>query len=576
MKANRYAFDAAARDVLYRVISARRDVRNYRPEPIPDEVIWRILEAAHQAPSVGFMQPWNFLLIRDPALRKQVHDNYVEVNRRAAAAYEADANLRYRSLKLQGILDSPLNLLVTCDRARGGPAVLGRTTMPETDLYSTCLAIENLWLAARAEGLGVGWMSIAEPECLQQIFDLPESVVPVAYLTLGWPVEMPDEPLLARVGWRQRTSLADLVFENSWGVAASKSTASEASPAAVSGGVVTIGSGRARRAQLTRPPGSLGRLEGCSAWLADLQGSEHPRVERRWLLLFAGDHGVTEEGVSAYRQEVTAKMVYQFVAGGAAVSAIARQHGIQVRVADLGVDHDFLGAKGVADKKVRRGTRNLAREAAMTREECQRAIHAGAELVSELGDVDLLAVGEMGIGNSTSAAALAAALLGISASEAVGIGTGVGPRTMQHKVKVVEVALSLHHDALGDPTTALACLGGYEIAGMVGAIEQATRQGLAVLLDGFITGVAALVAMRREPRVSSVLMAGHRSAEPAHNAILKALELEPILELDMRLGEGSGAALAMALVTTACRIDNEMVTFEEAGIENAEREGGRH
>jgi nicotinate-nucleotide--dimethylbenzimidazole phosphoribosyltransferase len=202
-------------------------------------------------------------------------------------------------------------------------------------------------------------------------------------------------------------------------------------------------------------------------------------------------------------------------------------------------------------------------------------MEAGAELVSELGEVDLLAVGEMGIGNSTSAAALAAALLGLSASDAVGIGTGIGPGTLQHKVNVVEAALALHHEALSDPMTALACLGGYEIAGMVGAIEQAARQRLAVVLDGFITGVAALVAMRREPRVAAVLMAGHRSAEPANNAILKALQLEPILELDMRLGEGSGAALAMALVTTACRIDNDMVTFEEAGIEDAEREGGR-
>ena len=154
MDANRYAFDTAAREALYRVISARRDVRNYRSEPIPDEVLWRILEAAHQAPSVGFMQPWNFLLIRDPELRRQVHDNYVEVNRRAAEAYEADTQLRYRSLKLQGILDAPLNILITCDRTRGGPAVLGRVTMPETDLYSTCLAIENLWVGGPGRGAG--------------------------------------------------------------------------------------------------------------------------------------------------------------------------------------------------------------------------------------------------------------------------------------------------------------------------------------------------------------------------------------------------------------------------------------
>jgi nicotinate-nucleotide--dimethylbenzimidazole phosphoribosyltransferase len=548
-------FNPADRDAVYRAIHTRRDVRAYLPDAVPADVLGRVLDAAHHAPSVGFMQPWNFLLVESPALRRRVYDHVRATSAESRRTYADDRAATYAALKLQGILDSPLNVLVTCDPERGGN-VLGRHTMRETDAYSTCLAIQNLWLAARAEGLGVGWVSILRPDAIRALFGIPERVLVIAYLTVGWPVELAAEPMLQAVGWRARLPLRDLVFRDRWEERA------EVQPVAAP---ATPPPAADRNAQLTKPPGSLGRLEAVALQVATVQRESYPRWRRKALVLCAGDHGVVAEGVSAYRAEVTARMVIQFVAGSAAVNAFARQHGIALTVADLGVDHDFGGATGVVHAKVRRGTRNLAVEAAMTHDECIRCIEAGRQLVP---DCDLLAVGEMGIGNSTSAAALACALLGEEPEAVVGRGTGIGAETWTRKVSAVRRGL----DRGGEP---LASLGGLEIAGLVGVIDEAARRGIPVVLDGFITGVAALVAVHRRPAVREALIAGHRSAEAGHTRVLDALGLVPLLDLGMRLGEGSGAALAMGLVEAACRTLSEMRTFEEAGIEDAVDGRGR-
>ncbi len=593
------AFTEAERAAVYRAIRERRDVRHFRPAPVPDEVLRRCLEAAHRAPSVGFMQPWTWVVVRDRAVRERVHAAFRRANAEAAEVWEGDRRALYDGLKLQGILDAPLGLAVFCDRERAGPQVLGRHSQPDTDLYSTALSIQNFWLAARAEGLGVGWVSIVDPDEVRRILGAPEHAVLVAWLAVGWPVELPAEPMLQRVGWRRRLALAEVVREDAWDGPAPAAVrgvdpAAFDAPPADPGASPTAGeapasepeapaapppagpdaeaAARRRLERLTRPPGSLGRLDAVALQVARIQGRPQPRTDRRHLLLLAGDHGVVAEGVSAWRPEVTARMVLQFVAGAGAVNAFARKEGVRVHVADLGVDHDFSGATGVVDAKVRRGTRNLAREAAMTPEEAETAVAAGRRLLRELGPVDLLAVGEMGIGNTTAAAALAAALLGLAPEEAVGAGAGVGPRTRAHKAEVVGRALALHAEALrdGDPRTALARLGGFEIAGLVGVILEAARRPVAVVLDGFITGVAALVAARLDPAARDHLVAGHRSAEPAHAAVLDALGLAPLLDLEMRLGEGSGAVLALGLVDAACRTLSEMQTFEEAGIAHPE------
>jgi len=563
------AFSPAERDAVYRAIHERRDIRSYTPDPVPPDVLTRILDAAHRAGSVGLMQPWNFLLIADRDLRTQVHAHFLACNAQAAELHQGDRRQTYMSLKLQGILDAPLNLLVTCDTRRGGPHVLGRSHIRETDVYSTCLAVQNLWLAARAEGVGVGWMSIMEPAAIRALFSIPEHVIPVAYLTLGTPIEFPDEPLLQSVGWRRRLALEEVVFQDRWAQPPSDQPLSPLPPRPRAGSPVAVPAAAiARQAELTKPPGSLGRLEQVALQLAALQGCARPRCEHRWLLLMAADHGVTVEGVSAYKPHLTAQMVYQFIAGGAAVNAIARQGGLSLRIADLGVAHDFGDATGLAHHKVALGTRNLAQTAAMTPDQVEQAIEAGRQLVRELPELDVLALGEMGIGNSTAAAAMAAALLGRSGTESVGPGTGVGPGTRAHKAQVVDRALALHRDQLDDPTRVLQHLGGFELAGLVGAIEAAAERRALVILDGFITGVAALVAVRRDPGLRDFLVAGHLSAEPAHGPILEALGLEPLLDLGMRLGEGSGAALAASLVEAAARTQREMTTFAEAGIEN--------
>jgi 5,6-dimethylbenzimidazole synthase len=201
---------------LYEAIYARRDVRRFRPDPVADETLYRILDAAHHAGSVGFMQPWNFIVIRSPETKQQVNDLFVEENRRAAANYAGERRELYESLKLAGILEAPINVVVTCDRQRRGPAVLGRSTMPETDLYSTCCAIQNLWLAARAEGIGVGWVSILDPAGVKGLLGIPPEIVLVAYLCLGVPVRFEERPMLETAGWETRLPLNEVVFEEAW------------------------------------------------------------------------------------------------------------------------------------------------------------------------------------------------------------------------------------------------------------------------------------------------------------------------------------------------------------------------
>ena len=573
-------FSPGERAAVYRAIFERRDVRNYRPDPVPEETLMRILSAAHHAPSVGFMQPWNFVILRDRALRQQIYAHFAEVNLRAAGVWRDDLKSSYQALKLQGILDAPLNLLVTCDHERAGEHVLGRFTMRETDVYSTCLAVQNLWLAARAEGVGVGWMSIMEPSVVSQLLGLPAHVTPVAYLTLGFPVEFADKPMLSQVGWQARLPLDELVFEDHWGRAPTRApqaapkpepaalAAPERRPIAAAPGIPEAA--QARNRALTKPLHSLGQLESLALRLCALQQTAYPSCGEVQLALFAGDHGVTEERVSAFKASTTLKLVYSYLAGAGVVNALARQNQVTVHVVDVGVDHDFADARGLIARKVRRGTRNLAREPAMTVDECARALEVGREVVHALPAPKLLALGEVGIGNSTSASALGAALLSLPAERVVGRGTGVDEPGLVRKRAVIERALSLHASPEHDELELLRRLGGLELAALVGAIEAGAERGCLILLDGMITCVAALVAVRRTPTIRTYLLASHLGPEPAHALLLTELGLTPLLELGLCLGEGSGALLAVGLVRAACAVMHEVRTYEEANIERPE------
>ena len=263
MSSNHFSPDEIA--AVYKAILGRRDIRMYRPDGIPDDVLYRILRAGHAAGSVGMMQPWNFLVLEDIERRRSVHRHFVECNERAAAVWSDERQVHYGALKLQGILDAPLNIIITCDHTRGGDQVLGRHTIPETDLYSTCLAVQNLWLAARAEGVGMGWLSIMEPDEVKELLGIPPHVTIVAYMTVGYPVEFPEIPLLEAVGWRQRTDLQKVVFRDRWNVSGPlpDSPTSDAVPSAPSDSEpFSEQQAHERQANLTKPAGSLGDSKG--------------------------------------------------------------------------------------------------------------------------------------------------------------------------------------------------------------------------------------------------------------------------------------------------------------------------
>jgi len=324
----------------------------------------------------------------------------------------------------------------------------------------------------------------------------------------------------------------------------------------------------ARQQQLTKPAGSLGRLETVAVQLAGLQGQIKPTIEQVWIAIFAGDHGVVAEGVSAFPQEVTGQMLLNFVSGGAAISVLARQLDARLEVVDLGTVTPSLNLPGVLHLNIGPGTANFAKGAAMTRAQGELALQAGRDSVlrAKAAGAQLFIGGEMGIGNTTAASALACALLDCPVVHLTGPGTGLNAEGVSHKAQVIERALALHAAQRGDALQTLFNLGGFEIAALVGAYLACAQEGVAVLVDGFICTVAALVAVRLNPACREWLLFGHRGAETGHRHVLENLNAEPLLELGLRLGEGSGAALAVPLLRLACDLHGQMATFAEAAV----------
>ncbi|MHB1016812.1 MAG: nicotinate-nucleotide--dimethylbenzimidazole phosphoribosyltransferase [Coriobacteriia bacterium] len=319
---------------------------------------------------------------------------------------------------------------------------------------------------------------------------------------------------------------------------------------------------------LTKPPRSLGQLEEIVARMAGVQRTDRPTASPAVMTLFAGDHGVVAEGVSAWPSEVTYQMMVNFVAGGAAINQIARFVGAQLVLTDVGVAADTSGLAGVVQAKVRPGTRNMALEPAMTREEAAAAVLVGIETVRRLAGegVKVIAVGEMGIGNSTAAAALTAAYTGVPVSRVIGPGTGLDDAGMTRKAAVLDRAIRLHHPSTDDPLGTLAALGGYEIAAMAGVFLGCAALHVCGVSDGFISAASALAAGHLCPDSLASVFGSHLSEEPGHSVALVPLDLEPFLHLHMRLGEGTGAALAIPVMGAACAVLSGMATFGEAGV----------
>ncbi|GGS97853.1 nicotinate-nucleotide--dimethylbenzimidazole phosphoribosyltransferase [Streptomyces griseoviridis] len=568
-------YDDAEREAVLKVMRERRDIRNgFRGDPIPHEVLLRVLEAAHTAPSVGHSQPWDFVVIRSADTRRAMHELAERQREAYAKSLPKGRAKQFRELKIEAILDTPVNIVVTADPTRGGRHTLGRHTQPQMAPYSSALAVENLWLAARAEGLGVGWVSFFDEREMVRALGLPEHLEVVAYLCVGYVDEFPDEPELMQAGWSKRRPLSWVVHEETYGRRALPGedphdllaeTVAQIRPLDAK----ALGEAWERQKRMTKPAGALGMLEIISAQLSGLSRQCPPPIpEPAAVAVFAGDHGVHAQGVTPWPQEVTAQMVANFLGGGAVCNAFATQVGAEVCVVDVGVAADLPATPGLLPRKVRPGTADMTTGPALTREEVKQAIEVGIETARDLvaaGNKALL-TGEMGIANTTASAALISVFTGADPAEVTGRGTGINDETLARKTEVVRRALELHRPDPADPIGVLAAVGGLEHAAMVGLLLGGASLRTPVILDGVSAGAAALVARAIAPEVLAACIAGHRSAEPGHVAALNKLGLRPLVDLDLRLGEGTGALLALPMVQSTARAMHEVATFDSAGV----------
>ncbi|MGF7234251.1 MAG: 5,6-dimethylbenzimidazole synthase [Frankia sp.] len=546
-----WAFPPADRDALYRIIGARRDIRRFRPDPIDRETLERVLAAAHAAPSVGHSQPWRFLVVTDPEVRERAAFLADRERQSQAALLDPESGRRLLDLQLEGLREAPVGVVMCCDRRVPAAGVLGRATFGDADLWSCACAIENLWLAARAEGLGLGWVTLFRPAELAALVGLPDGVSTLGWLCLGWPDERPPAPGLQRAGWSRRTALADVLVDGRW-------PADDTGPAAPGSrlrapdqaSVVRV---RDDADRMLTPPGSLGVLDRAVDRVLAL---DRAGPGTGTLLLAGADHPVTSYGISAYDPSVTREVVAAAVAGQAAGVVAAATAGLTSIVVDAGCTGGPVAGAVSARPAEARG--DLVRTDALTRGDVERLIEQGRQLGRRAGTQGLVVLGEVGVGNTTPAAALAVALTGLGVRDAVGLGAGADSDILERKVGVVSRAFDRvhaeHGRATGDPLTALGALGGPEIAVLTGGVLGAAESRAPVILDGLATSVAALLAVLLEPAVAAHLIAGHRSREPAHPAVLASLGLEPILDLRIRAGEGVAACMATRLVLDAVRI----------------------
>ncbi|MHC0428644.1 nicotinate-nucleotide--dimethylbenzimidazole phosphoribosyltransferase [Streptomyces sp. O3] len=568
-------YDDAERAAVLRVMRERRDIRNgFRSDPIPHEVLLRVLEAAHTAPSVGHSQPWDFVVIRSADTRRAMHELATRQREAYAKSLPKGRAKQFKELKIEAILDTPVNIVVTADPTRGGRHTLGRHTQPQMAPYSSALAVENLWLAARAEGLGVGWVSFFDEREMVRELGLPDHLEVVAYLCVGYVDEFPDEPELMSAGWSKRRPLSWVVHEETYGRRALPGEEPHDLLAETVAGIrpldaKALGEAWERQKRMTKPAGALGMLEIISAQLSGLSRMCPPPIpEPAAVAIFAGDHGVHAQGVTPWPQEVTGQMVANFLGGGAVCNAFANQVGAEVCVIDVGVASDLPATPGLLPRKVRAGTADMTTGPALTREEVKAAVEVGIDTARDLvaaGNKALL-TGEMGIANTTASAALISVFTGADPAEVTGRGTGINDETLARKTDVVRRALELHQPDPADPIGVLAAVGGLEHAAIVGLLLGGASLRTPVILDGVSAGAAALVARAIAPEALAACVAGHRSAEPGHVAALNKLGLRPLVDLDLRLGEGTGALLALPVVQSAARAMHEVATFDSAGV----------
>ncbi len=506
---------------LERVIGARRDIRRFRPDPVPADVLTAVLAAGHRAPSVGHSQPWRFVVVTEAATRDAAALMADRSRLRQAAGMAEESARALLDLRLEGIREAPLGVVVACDRRTPAAGVLGRASFPDADLWSCAAAIENIWLTARAHGLGLGWVTLFEPTELADLLGLPDGVETLGWLCLGWPDERPPDPGLERAGWSRRLPLEQVVMRERW-TERDAPTSHLRAPAPAD-----VVAARDRADDLLTVPGSLGVLDTVLDRVTALPSSQG----RGTLVVAAADHAVTAYGVSAFDPRVTADVARATREGTSMGAVAARSAGLDVELIDAGIG-------------CRRG--DLVTADALDEPTYAALLALGRERGVALAGTGLVALGEVGVGNTTVAATVAAALLDLPAEEVVGRGSSADAAMSERKCDVVTRALRRVGPVSGHDVVRR--LGGGELAVLCGVVLGVAEAGGIVVLDGLATSVSALAAARLEPAVAAHLVAGQRSRERAHAARAARARPRAGARPAHPRGEGVGAALATGVI----------------------------
>lgn len=556
---------------LDEIIKSRRDTRHFTTDEVPDNVIQKALQAGHYAPSVGLTDATKYYLIKSIEVKKAIKELFKDYDKKAENCTDnKHQKVQYQALKLEAIVEAPLGLLICYDRSVLNNFTIGTVGSNESIKFSAVCAAQNIWLSLTEQGYSMGWVSILNYFQFKQLLGLPENIEPLGYFCLGKPAtDYENQPMLQQLNWKQKASSPlveeiKMLHQDKKELLANKPINHEAN--------ISLSQDLQHKIDhKTKPVGSLGTLEKLAKQIGEVFQTLEPQIIQPNMVVFAADHGIAEHGLSAFPQDVTRQMVTNFLEGGAAINVFCKQNNIKLSIVDAGVNYDFPPNAHLISAKIAKGTQSFLRRSAMSNTELNRCFDKGIEIVSAIAKTgsNCIGFGEMGIGNTSTASVLMSVITGIPIEDCVGKGTGVTDEKLLEKNIFLKKAVD-DYQGSNELDAKLAHFGGFEIMQIAGGMLAAFENNMLILVDGFICSVAFLIAFQKNPLLKQNAIFCHTSAEKAHQKLLDYLQVRPILSLNLRLGEGTGCAIAFPIIQSAAAFLNEMASFESAGVTNSE------
>lgn len=554
---------------LYEIITSRRDTRHFTTDKVPNEVLEKAIEAGHHAPSVGLTDATRYYVIESVSIKKKIKELFLAYHEKAANATDDEAQKdSYLKLKLEAIEEAPIGMVIAYDRSVLDSFTIGTIGSNEAIKFSAVCAAQNMWLSLTEQGYSMGWVSILNYYDFKSILNIPEHIEPLGYFCIGKPAtDYGNQPMLQQLHWKEKKTVANVikvkeiqeVTKTTFTIEKEKTFKSED----------LVQKLQYKIDHKTKPEGALGLLEKLALQIGLAFKTETPKIKNPHIVVFAADHGIANHGVSAYPQEVTRQMITNFLEGGAAINVFCKQSNIALEIVDAGVNYDFPTNINLINKKVAKGTQSFLQTAAMSYTEMELCFQNGATVVNEIHQKgsNCIGFGEMGIGNTSTASVLMTVLTSFSIEECVGKGTGVTNEKLENKINILSKAIQ-NYTGSNELEELIVHFGGFEILQMAGGMLQAYQNNMLILVDGFISSVAFLIAYKKKPAIKANAIFCHCSEEKAHKTLLDYLEVEPVLHLNMRLGEGSSCAVAFPIIQSAIVFLNEMASFESSGVSN--------